>query len=590
MKHLKLFLLTTMMGISMLSGCSLSKKESTNYAFIKGDNYLGHVIIDDIVYTYNKDNTATILCSKNTKIKHATFQSNIEIKGINYIVSDIFENAFKNCIKLEDVILPSSITSIGNNAFSNCTKLKTISLNEGLENIGNSAFENCQSLQSILLPNSLKNIGYYSFASCNSLQNINVKNDNKYFYAKDGVLFYNDVLKLYPSGKTLSSYKVDDNIAEIDDCAFAYCKNIENIDLNKIKKIGKYAFYSCDKIKNINFGSNLEIISDGAFSKCTKLHYVNTPLTTLDIGNYAFYGCEELYTAKISNSVINIGCDAFSECNSLILVCDNGVSTSKWDSSWNGGRQIYWGATKDNTIIVDGVFYILENKGATAISHTQEIKNLLIPNYINANGSTHKVVSIARSSFEKDKYLQMLLVGDNVASINDKAFYQNSNLETILILNAPTRLESDSFNECPKLKNIILGDNIEAISSEAFREIPSICFKSYNNAFYLGNEKKPYEYLIRSISKNIKYCNVNEETKIIADAAFQSCVNLKELNITPSVIFIGNYTLYNCPNLKYINFNGSKEDFKKIKKGMNWKGNNIEKAICLDGELLLTQL
>jgi hypothetical protein len=43
--------------------------------------------------------------------------------------SSVVQSCFQGCSKLESVILPSTITSIGNSAFKLCTKLKEIVVN-----------------------------------------------------------------------------------------------------------------------------------------------------------------------------------------------------------------------------------------------------------------------------------------------------------------------------------------------------------------------------------------------------------------------------------------------------------------------------
>ncbi len=52
----------------------------------------------------------------------------------------ICSDAFCGCDKLENVVIPDSVTAIGSGAFINCPSLKTVSLPEGIESIGIAAF------------------------------------------------------------------------------------------------------------------------------------------------------------------------------------------------------------------------------------------------------------------------------------------------------------------------------------------------------------------------------------------------------------------------------------------------------------------
>ena len=72
--------------------------------------------------------------------------------------------AFKNCIELTDVILPSSLTTIQEQAFYGCTALTNITFPTSLITIGKNAFNNCTSLEieNLSLPN-LETLGSGAF-------------------------------------------------------------------------------------------------------------------------------------------------------------------------------------------------------------------------------------------------------------------------------------------------------------------------------------------------------------------------------------------------------------------------------------------
>lgn len=55
----------------------------------------------------------------------------IEQDSICYIVTSIADDAFKGCIELQDVYIPSSVSYIGKNAFSGCVNLKRIFVPNG---------------------------------------------------------------------------------------------------------------------------------------------------------------------------------------------------------------------------------------------------------------------------------------------------------------------------------------------------------------------------------------------------------------------------------------------------------------------------
>lgn len=75
-----------------------------------------------------------------TKIADYAFFRSAQIVSINI-----------NTSKLETIVIPNTITSIGNYAFAACTKLRTIDIPSSVREIGERVFFNCKSLTSITL-------------------------------------------------------------------------------------------------------------------------------------------------------------------------------------------------------------------------------------------------------------------------------------------------------------------------------------------------------------------------------------------------------------------------------------------------------
>ena len=78
----------------------------------------------------------------------------------NKVLSIIGDGAFHGCSRLDDVIIPSNITTIAKCAFEDCYRLTAIKFNEGLKSIDNYAFDRCKNLTEFTLPKSLNYIGY----------------------------------------------------------------------------------------------------------------------------------------------------------------------------------------------------------------------------------------------------------------------------------------------------------------------------------------------------------------------------------------------------------------------------------------------
>lgn len=586
MKNLKIKVLFSIIALVSLTGCNNTQKnDASNYAFIVGDNYLGHVKKNNLVYVYKKDKTATVLCSQNQTIKSALIKSEIEIKGEKYPVTEIFDNAFKNCNKLKEINIPENIKTINDNAFLNCVSLNKINLPNSLTHIGKCAFKNT-GIEEINLSNNVSTIENYAFSECHNLSKINISEENQFYKSKDGILYTkSNELKQYPSGKQDKEYSIDESTISILEGAFAYNNYIEKISLNNITFIDKYAFYQCDSLEKIMFGNSLSEINDEVFANCNSLHYITIPDSVTKIGNYAFYNCKELFCLRLSSSLQYVGKEIVLNSDSSVILEENGINTENWDNKWNNSYRPTYTFKQDNLCILNDIVYILNNETASAIAHIAPIKTLNIPSSITYNNAEYKIKSIGKSAFEADSNIEELTVGDNLYNIKDYAFSECSNLKTIRIGESNARIENYSFNKCSSLKSINFGNNIQMISSGAFNDVPLSCFNTYDNAYYIGNEQSKYLYLIRTVTKNINSCKIHDDTLLIADASFQNCSNLKTLNFPKKLSYIGNYALYNCKKMTSVSYAGTKEEWKNISKGLSWKGNDLESIFCQDGEL-----
>ena len=84
----------------------------------------------------------------------------------------ICDSAFSFCRSLSEIVIPSSVTSIGKGAFSYCVSLSEIVIPSSVTSIGKGAFSRCYSLSEIVIPSSVTSIGKGTFSYCYSLSEI----------------------------------------------------------------------------------------------------------------------------------------------------------------------------------------------------------------------------------------------------------------------------------------------------------------------------------------------------------------------------------------------------------------------------------
>ena len=108
-----------------------------------------------------------------TRISSGAFKDirNVTSVTLPDSVRSIRSFAFAGCESLQSIVLPESVTSIGNSAFSRCSSLQSITLPEGYSGeILRNTFADCRSLQSIVLPAGVISLDDGAFRGCISLE------------------------------------------------------------------------------------------------------------------------------------------------------------------------------------------------------------------------------------------------------------------------------------------------------------------------------------------------------------------------------------------------------------------------------------
>ena len=85
-----------------------------------------------------------------------------------YTVTSIGENAIASMGNLTSVSLPSSVTNIARAAFYGCFRMESISM-PGVKTIGFEAFRECVALASVTMPTDVGFTGRNAFAQCENL-------------------------------------------------------------------------------------------------------------------------------------------------------------------------------------------------------------------------------------------------------------------------------------------------------------------------------------------------------------------------------------------------------------------------------------
>ena len=122
-----------------------------------------------------------------------TFNNNDDIVSVSIpaSVTSLSEYAFASCENLVSVTFGSSspITSITRGSFKNCPKLENIILPNGVTSISYDAFLNCYDLEWIVVPAALSSVREGAFGNCGKLRSAN--GGNVYSYGTGYPTIYN---------------------------------------------------------------------------------------------------------------------------------------------------------------------------------------------------------------------------------------------------------------------------------------------------------------------------------------------------------------------------------------------------------------
>ena len=87
-------------------------------------------------------------------------------------ITSVGEQAFYNCSRMTDVVLPETLKKFETGAFVGCSRLTGIKIPASVEKIGVAAFGACTGLKEVELPEKLTVIEQRVFAQCESLNKI----------------------------------------------------------------------------------------------------------------------------------------------------------------------------------------------------------------------------------------------------------------------------------------------------------------------------------------------------------------------------------------------------------------------------------
>lgn len=212
--------------------------------------------------------------------------------------------AFSWAIALGDISLPRSITSLGNSCFSHCKSLGTTPLEipEGVTEIPRHCFQECSSLTKVILPSSIRKIGAVAFYMTD-LAEINFP---------DGL---EDIGDLAFYGCLLKEVVLPSSCVNITgESVFAHNNDLESLYLSDgITSIPAAIAADSYRMTSLHIPASIVTINNSAFENCVSLGSADLPEGLVAIENRAFKGCHAIEELSLPSTLKILGQQTFSE-------------------------------------------------------------------------------------------------------------------------------------------------------------------------------------------------------------------------------------------------------------------------------------
>ena len=370
-------------------------------------------------------------------------------KGINQLIyydkgRRCYGWAGKNDSCPKEIVIPNGVIAIDDYAFKSCTAERII-LPEGLESIGKYAL-NSYDLKGINLPSSVDYIGDYAIEATDikidqkSKLLLYANNTKCYGWVGDkdscpkeivipeGVTYINK--EAFLDNPNITKMVFPESLRKINESVLARCRNLETVVLStKLDTIEQKAFEDCDKLKNINIPNDCEI-RDRAFQSCDSLNF----LLVSGHGTVCRGWTNNTYSGRvlIPQGIKIIAPKAFSNCSIGEIILPEG----------------------------------LDSIGTAAFSYCHNLEEIKLPNSVRHIGEV--------GIFERCDHLKRVHLSDSLPFIPPYMFFKCTELESIEIPNSVTSIGHGAFANCSKLERVRLPEGISEITYGTFSDCVSL--------------------------------------------------------------------------------------------------------------------
>ena len=512
---------------------------------------------------------------------------------------EFYTYAFFNTEGLTSVKFPSGTATIPTSVIGSGTTLGRSGAGSTLATATNSGIPSSGSTPDVAyvwIPNTVSEIKGSAFYKCSSLADVDFEkgNDtNELKFTKTstsnsyGTFFRTAFREIELPKRTsfigretfnetlLTSINIPANVTTIDQYAFLHNMYLTTVTFGKeagagavkLTSLGKYTFWKCFTLSEIELPDSLETLGSNAFMLCRSLESIVIPekVTVIDsntfnyceslssitiegkltkIGNYAFQ-----YTAitefTIPATVTEIGIGAFTGCRDLVelrfavndetkVAALNKIGNNAFNDT--GIQTFTLPATAGGITLGTYLFKYCPN--LTTVNLTDKISN---PTNVLAGAPNLTTVTVptGNTNFEVEDTVLYNENKDAIRVIYNTPEMQNGVYE---IAAGIKEIPNGAFKGVTDLKKIIIPASVEKIGQHAFQGCTSLVEVEFKS----GSNLTTLDFYTFDSCKNLTTINLPESITRINDYVFRNCVSLAKITLPAELQYIGSYTFSAC--------------------------------------------
>lgn len=528
-------------------------------------------LIDGLYYDLDKSNhTATVTYETKGSNNYASLPADVVIpesvtyEGITYSVTKIGDEAFSDCKVMESISIPGSVVQVGERRVTTSTTPDFLPFN-GCSSLKKVRFEDSE------LPVSLgshccyrqhfydekKCFGLFESCPLESVyigRNIEYSQDATYFFDKHPESYGYSAFYNQPKLKNVT---ISPFVTEITPYLLYESGMITQIDLPKVKVIGRSAFEGNSKLTTLNFGQDLEIVGDCAFQNCLSVTKLTFPDAIRVIGAQAFQNCSSVTEVTVGKELKTIGASAFLNCKTFTALLLPDEFTTMGESAFEDCIKL--------TVAKLG-------KSLTAVP-AHAFKNCVALSEMDIPVS---VKSIGDQAFYNDSTIAVVTMREGLETIGNEVFWNNSGVRSFVIPGTVQTIGTNSFYGCTNTSTLRFkdGDGILTIDTKDThsRKIDDMTVNISSSTEREKYRDRKYDYFydcpIKTLylGRNLKYDYSNSisiykrdrviynswDTETRASAPFANSTTLTNVTVGPKVTFVYDHLCDGCSNLSNV--------------------------------------